>query len=66
VLHDILKSAQNSEFGRKMGFSDIKTVDDFRNKVPISDYSQIEEELTPFKAGQETFFLTVQQPVLCY
>ncbi|WP_414151333.1 GH3 auxin-responsive promoter family protein [Acetobacterium carbinolicum] len=56
VLQDILKSAQNSEFGRKMGFSDIKTVDDFRNKVPISDYSQIEEELTPLKAGQGDIF----------
>ncbi len=57
VLQDILKSAENSEFGQKMGFSAIKTVDDFRKQVPISDYAQIEVEIERLKAGaQDVFF----------
>lgn len=56
VLQDILKSAQNSEFGRKMGFSEFKSVDDFRNKVSISDYSQTEAEIERLKAGTEDIF----------
>lgn len=51
VLQDILKSAQNSEFGKKMGFAELKSVDDFRNKLPISDYSQVEAEIEKLKAG---------------
>lgn len=51
VLQDILKSAQNSEFGKKMGFAELKSVDDFRNKLPISEYSQVEAEIEKLKAG---------------
>lgn len=56
VLQDILKSAQNSEFGKKYGFAEIKTVDTFRKKVPISDYSQLAAEIDRLKAGTGDIF----------
>ncbi|MEA4806584.1 GH3 auxin-responsive promoter family protein [Acetobacterium wieringae] len=56
VLQDILKSAQNTEFGKKMGFSEIKTIDDFRNRVPFSDYAQVEGEIERLKAGAHDVF----------
>ena len=56
VLQDILKSAQNSEFGKKYGFADIKTVDMFRKKVPISDYAQLAAEIDRLKAGAANIF----------
>lgn len=56
VLQDILKSAQNSEYGKKYGFADIKTVDMFRKKVPISDYSQLAAEIDRLKAGAANIF----------
>lgn len=56
VLQDILKSAENSEFGRKMDFSELKTVNAFRKKVPISDYSQVAAEIDRLKAGAANIF----------
>lgn len=52
VLQDILKSAQNSEFGRKMGFSEICTIEDFKKKVPISNYSNYEAAIEKLKMGE--------------
>jgi hypothetical protein len=56
VLQDILKSAENTEFGRKMGFAEIKTVDAFRKRVPISDYSQVTAEIDRLKDGAVDIF----------
>ena len=56
VLQDILKSAQNSEFGQKYGFAEIKTVDAFRKRVPISDYSQLAAAIDRLKAGAADIF----------
>ena len=56
VLQDILKSAENTEFGRKMGFAEIRTVDAFRKRVPISDYSQVAAEIDRLKAGTADIF----------
>jgi hypothetical protein len=56
VLQDILKSAENTEFGRKMGFAEIRTVDAFRKRVPISDYSQVAAEIDRLKAGAANVF----------
>lgn len=39
VLMDILKHAQNSKIGRENAFSEIKTVNAFRHKMPITEYS---------------------------
>lgn len=56
VLQDILKSAQNSEIGKKLGFAEIKTVDAFRKKISISDYTQVEAEIDRLKAGAADIF----------
>lgn len=56
VLQDILKSAQNSEIGKKLGFAEIKTVDAFRKKISISDYAQVEAEIDRLKAGAADIF----------
>lgn len=56
VLQDILKSAQNTEFGKKFGFAEIDTVDAFRKKVPFSDYSQVEAEIDRLKGGTADIF----------
>lgn len=51
VLQDILKCAENSDFGKKMGFAKIATTDEYRKKVPISDYTYVETVLDKLKAG---------------
>ncbi len=64
VLQDILKSAKDTEFGKKYGFAEIETVDAFRKKVPFSDYSQVAAEIDRLKAGAADIFLTALPPVL--
>ena len=51
VLQDILKHAHKSEFGQKMGFSEIETVEEFQNIVPISQYSDYESGIEALKIG---------------
>ncbi|KNZ41413.1 GH3 auxin-responsive promoter family protein [Acetobacterium bakii] len=52
VLQDILKHADKSEFGQKMGFSEIKTVADFQNMVPISQYGDYASGIEDLQRGQ--------------
>ncbi|WP_170253867.1 GH3 auxin-responsive promoter family protein [Acetobacterium paludosum] len=52
VLQDILKHAQKSEFGQKMGFSEIKSVDDFKKKVPISSFDDYQSYIEKLKTGE--------------
>lgn len=52
VLQDILKRAEKSEFGRKYGFEDIKSLEAFKQKVPLSDYDDYQPYLERLKAAQ--------------
>ena len=38
LLTELIKENQNTEYGKKYGFSGIRTVQDFRKKVPLSEY----------------------------
>jgi hypothetical protein len=38
VLRRLLEEAQGTEWGRRHGFADLCTTDDFRDRVPVSDY----------------------------
>ena len=51
VLQDILKHAEKSEFGKAMGFSEMKTIAEFQKKVPISQYCDYESSIDDLKMG---------------
>jgi len=42
LLLDIIYRNQNSAFGQKYGFAEIKTLADFRKNVPITDWEDLE------------------------
>lgn len=44
LLKKILKANANTEYGKSHGFADIKTIDEFRKRVPVSTY----EDYAPF------------------
>ena len=44
LLHELLKKAHQTEYGKKYGFSSIKSYSDFCNQVPIVTY----EDLYPY------------------
>ncbi|TAH26028.1 MAG: hypothetical protein EAZ07_04865 [Cytophagales bacterium] len=41
LLFQLLKHAQNTQVGKQYGFSSIKSIEDFRNKVPKFTYEEI-------------------------
>ena len=52
VLFDMIESARNTEFGRRHGFSEIKSIDDFRRRVPVSEYEDYSDEIERMKDGE--------------
>ena len=43
LLFSLLKENENTEYGRKYGFKNIKTFEDYKNKVPLTTYDDYAE-----------------------
>ena len=43
MLLKIIRKNKNTEYGKKYGFSDIHSIEDFRNRVPFSTYDDYKE-----------------------
>src|SRR3712207_6218233 len=56
-LLSLLRAYQNTELGQKYGLSQIETVDQFRDRIPILPYSSYEPYLDRIARG-ETNILT--------
>lgn len=52
LLTKIIKNATNSQIGRKYNFSEIKTIDDFRRKLPLTNWSDYTNYIEQMKSGQ--------------
>lgn len=53
TLLDIIAHGKNSEYGKKYHFDEIKTVDDYRKNVPITDYYDYLPYIEKMKKGEE-------------
>ncbi len=62
VLFDILYKNKNTEFGRRYGFSEIKTAADYQKKVPLSEYDDYAGDILRIVDGGENI-LTAEKPV---
>ncbi|PZD72020.1 hypothetical protein C1752_03947 [Acaryochloris thomasi RCC1774] len=58
-LRSLLQAHQNTEFGREYGFSEIQTVEQFRQQVPVQPYSGFEPYIQRMADG-ETNVLTAE------
>lgn len=52
LLTSILQANAQSEYGRLYGFSRIKTIDDFRNAVPVCTYADLAPSIARMAAGE--------------
>lgn len=52
LLHSLIKSAENTEFGKEHGFSEIKTHADFVKQVPLRDYEAFKPYIERIKEGK--------------
>lgn len=53
VLYKILKKSKNSYFGNKHGFKNIHSIEDYKKKVPITEYKFYEEYIDRMLQGEE-------------
>ena len=53
LLFKILKDNENTEYGRKVGFSEIKTVEDYKKKIPLTVYDDYAEYVVRVLTGKE-------------
>ena len=56
TLNQLLKSAQNTEFGKKYDFKTIKNENDFAQKVPVTDYENFFENIQKSIKGKQNIF----------
>lgn len=52
IFRQLIKTAQNTEFGKDHSFSTIQTYDDFKKQVPIRDYEQFKPYIEKIKQGR--------------
>lgn len=65
LLFRILKKNRDTEYGRKYGFADIKTLDDFRRRVPVTKFSDYEPYIDRMINNGEENLITAL-PVIGY
>ena len=52
TLQQLLAKASNTRYGRRHGFGQIKSPDDYRQRVPIVDYEDIKNDVALMYKGQ--------------
>jgi phenylacetate-coenzyme A ligase PaaK-like adenylate-forming protein len=53
VFEDLIRQAENTQFGKDHKFGGIKTVEDFQNQVPIRDYEELKPYVDRVVKGEE-------------
>jgi hypothetical protein len=53
VLQDLVTTAQYTEFGRKFNFSNLFTVRDYKNAVPIHEYNDLKPYIERMMTGEQ-------------
>jgi GH3 auxin-responsive promoter len=51
-FHALLDTAKNTEFGKKYGFADIKTHEEYARRVPIHDYDAVKDSINRMMHGE--------------
>ncbi len=52
-LRRLMEDNKDTEYGRKYGFAEVKSTEDYQRQVPISDYLDYEEAIARMKEGKD-------------
>ena len=63
TLMQLLRKNENTEYGRKYGFSDIRSCADYAAKVPLSDYSDYEPYIERMMCRNQKNLITADDVV---
>ena len=66
VLLEKIRRNADSDFGREHGFSQIKSIEDFRRHVPISNYEHYRPYIERVKKGHETAMFAAGTKILMF
>jgi len=64
LLKTIIDDNKNTEYGKKYNFSEIKTIDEYRNKVPLTNYDDYVEYIKRMYDGEKN--ILTSYPIICY
>lgn len=53
LLFSLLEKNKDTELGKKLGFADIKTIEDFQKKIPLTDFDFYAPDVEKAAAGQK-------------
>lgn len=53
VWQDLIAAGQYTDFGRLFGFSEIQSLEDFKEKIPVQDYESIKAFIERMMQGEE-------------
>lgn len=53
VLQELITAAQYTEFGKKYGFNKLFSVKEFKQKVPLQEYNDVEPYINTMMQGEE-------------
>lgn len=62
LLMKLLDENKDTEYGKKYGFADIHSVDDYREKVPLSNYDDYEPYIRRMLEENEQRLISVAEP----
>lgn len=63
LLMDLLADNKDTEYGKKYGFADIKSIEEYQKKVPITDYDDYAEYVSRMAEKGERNLLSSNPPV---
>ena len=58
VLFKILNRSKNCEYGKEYNFNDIKSIEEFKQKVPITDYSSYDKYIEEMLKGEKNILVS--------
>ena len=56
IFQSLIKSAQNTAFGKDHNFEEIKSYEDFKANVPIVDYEKLKPYIERIREGERMFY----------
>ncbi|MBQ6420789.1 MAG: GH3 auxin-responsive promoter family protein [Clostridia bacterium] len=60
LLQKLMRKNANTEYGKKYGFADVKTPEDYRNKVPDSTYADYAEYIQRMIKGESNLITSAK------
>ena len=63
LLLDLLQEHKDTEYGRKYGFADIHSIEEYQRRVPLTEYSDYVSYIDRLTENGEEILISVQKPM---